>query len=274
MVEAHQRAAGAFSAVAPIYDGETESNPAVAHVRRIVLRCLTGLWRPDERVIELGCGTGVEAVALARAGILVTALDVAPVMLAQTRARCADAGVSERVNLHGMAASDVGNLLFTGHAPGSFAGAYSSFGPLNCEPDLKPVAAGLHQLIRPGGRVVISVINRFHPFESAWYAAHGDFKRATRRWSGYAEGTVSPTLPDRVPTYYYTPRAFARRFAPGFRVVSCRALLLFLPPPYLAHLGARYPRARRWAARLDRSMGDWPILRGLGDHFLIELERQ
>ncbi|MGH2347748.1 MAG: class I SAM-dependent methyltransferase, partial [Chloroflexota bacterium] len=257
MAEAQQRAADAFSAVAPIYDGETETNPAVAHVRRIILRRLTGLWRPGERVIELGCGTGVEAVALAQAGMLVTALDVAPGMLAQAEARCRAAGVGDRISLHRMAASEVGHLL-TGCSPGSFAGAYSSFGPLNCEPALESVAGGLHRLIRPGGRVVISVINRFHPFESAWYALHGDLKRATRRWNGYAEGTVSPTLPDRVPTYYYTPRAFARRFGPGFRVISCRALLLFLPPPYLAHLGERYPRVWRWAARLDQSLGDWP----------------
>ncbi|HVA91825.1 MAG TPA: class I SAM-dependent methyltransferase, partial [Chloroflexota bacterium] len=233
---------------------------------------LTRRWHPGERVLELGCGTGVEAAALAQTGILVTAIDVAPAMLAQTKARCAAAGVGERVDLHRMAASNVGDLL-NSYAPGSFAGAYSSFGPLNCEPELGQVADGLQQLVRPGGRVVISVINRFHPFEFAWYASHGDLKRAVRRWGGYAEGTVSPTLPDRVPTHYYTPRAFTRRFQPGFRVVSWRALLLFLPPPYLAHLCDRHPRYRRFAAGLDRSLASKPVLRGLGDHFLIELER-
>jgi hypothetical protein len=144
---------------------------------------------------------------------------------------------------------------------------------LNCEPELGKVAEGLHQLIHPGGRVIISVINRFHPFEFAWYAFHGDLRRAVRRWGGYAEGTVSPTLPDRVPTYYYTPRAFARRFEPGFRVISRRALLLFLPPPYLAHLSDRHLAYGRVAAGLDRGLASKPILRGLGDHFLIELER-
>ncbi len=272
MIDAHARASNAFSAVAPIYNGETETNSSVIHVRRLMLRRLIRRWQPGEQVLEIGCGTGVEAVALAKAGIRVAAIDVAPGMLAQTAARCAAAGVSERVDLHRLAAADLRNLL-TDYAPGSFAGAYSSFGPLNCEPELGKVTEGLHQLVRPGGRVMISAINRFHPFEFAWYALHGDLKRATRRWSGYAEGTVSPTLPDRVSTYYYTPRDFARRFEPGFRLVSQRALLLFLPPPYLAHLSDRHPGYRRFADGLDRGLADKPILRGLGDHFLIELER-
>jgi SAM-dependent methyltransferase len=272
MVDTHGRASAAFSAVAPIYNGETETNSSVVHVRRIMLRRLTRQWHPGDRVLEIGCGTGVEAVALAKTGVLVTAIDVAPGMLAQTQARCAAAGVDHRVDLHRLAAANLGNLTAS-HPPGTFAGAYSSFGPLNCEPELDKVAEGLHQLIRPGGRVIISAINRFHPFEFAWYTLHGDMKRAVRRWNGYAEGTVSPTLPDRVPTYYYTPRHFARRFQPGFRVVSWRALLLFLPPPYLSHLSDRYPRYRHLAAELDRGLAGKPILRGLGDHFLIELER-
>jgi hypothetical protein len=121
---------------------------------------------------------------------------------------------------------------------------------------------------------MISAINRFHPFELAWYALHGDLTRATRRWSGYSEGTVSPTLPNRVPTYYHTPRALARAFAPSFRVVDCRALLLLLPPPYLAHLLRRFPRVFGMAARLEPRLAGWPLLRALGDHVWLELERR
>ena len=44
---------------------------------------------------------------------------------------------------------------------------------------------------------------------------------------------VSPELPVNVPTWYYTPRAFARAF-PAFRQTSCRALTMLLPPPYAA----------------------------------------
>jgi hypothetical protein len=128
--------------------------------------------------------------------------------------------------------------------------------------------------MRPGGTVVVSVINRFHPFEFAWYALHGDGARATRRWGGYAEGTVSPALPHRVPTYYYTPHAFARPFAPYFRLTHCRALLLVLPPPYLAHLVRRFPRTFHVAGAVEERVAAWPVLRAAGDHFYLELVRR
>ncbi|HXT38004.1 MAG TPA: methyltransferase domain-containing protein [Chloroflexota bacterium] len=273
MADPRTRTAAAFSAVAPRYDSETETNPAVAHVRRLVYRRLGALWHTGDHVLEIGCGTGVEAAALARTGVRVTAMDIAPGMLAQAEVRCRDQGIGERVTLHRLGAADLSSLL-SHYGPGAFAGAYSSFGPLNCEPDLVAVAEGLAALIRPKGRVLISAINRYHPFEFAWYAVHGEWRRAIRRWGGMAQGTVSPALPDRVTTYYYTPRAFARHFQPAFRVVGYRALLLALPPPYLAHLHGRFPRCWRLAEKLDGVLAGLPILRGLGDHFLIELERQ
>lgn len=268
----HERTSAAFSAVSGLYDAETESNPIVAWVRAQTVPRMTTWFQPGDRVLELGCGTGVEALSLARAGLHVVATDIAPGMIAQTQARVQNAGMTGRVEVRQLAAASIGELL-TDHAPGSFAGAYSSFGPLNCEPDLPAVADGLAPLIRPGGRIMISAINRIHPFEFAWYAAHGDLARATRRWSGYSAGTVSPALPDRVSTFYYTPNAFARAFRPHFRVINCRALLLLLPPPYLAHLMKRAPRLFRVAASLEVLLADWPLLRALGDHFWLELER-
>ena len=273
MADSGARTGAAFTAVAPRYDRETETNPAVAHVRRLVHCRLFTLWHTGDQVLEIGCGTGVEAAALARTGVRVTAIDIAPGMLAQATIRCRDQGVGDRVTLHQLGAADLSSLLNL-HEPGAFVGAYSSFGPLNCEPDLAAVAEGLAALIRPKGRVLISAINRYHPFEFAWYAAHGEWRRAVRRWGGMAQGTVSPALPHRVTTYYYTPRAFARPFQPAFRVVGYRALLLTLPPPYLAHLHHRFPRCWCLAEKLDNALAGLPILRGLGDHFLIELERR
>jgi hypothetical protein len=82
---------------------------------------------------------------------------------------------------------------------------------------------------------------------------------------------VSPELSVCVPTWYYTPREFARAF-PAFRRVHCRALTLLLPPPFAAHAWHRFPgliqRLIVWEERLS---GRWPFV-ALGDHFLIVLE--
>jgi len=269
---ARARAEAGFDAVASRYDRETEGNPMVRWARKETQGLLLERFPAGSVLIELGCGTGVEAVALAHAGLRLVVTDPSAAMLAQAAERVGRAGLQERIALRRLGAGAVA-LLLDEFGPAGFDGAYSGFGPLNCEPELQRTAAALHALIRPGGRLIVSLINRFHPFESAWYAAHGDWRRASRRWGGHAEGTVSPDLPQRVPTRYYTPRAFARCLAPFFRPVDCRALLLLLPPPYLAHLVTRHPHLATRAARVERRIAGWPLLRGLGDHFIMELER-
>lgn len=56
-----------------------------------------GLPSGDARAVELGCGTGTNAVWLAAQGMTVTACDLAPTALARARDRAHAAGVAARV---------------------------------------------------------------------------------------------------------------------------------------------------------------------------------
>jgi SAM-dependent methyltransferase len=258
-----------FDLAAERYDDEVGGNPAMAFMRRVSVETLLATFEPGQRVLEIGCGTGEEAIQLARAGISVLATDLSPAMVAIAAQKAADAGLEGRIEVRQLAAGQLGALL-DDLGEGAFDGAYSSFGPLNGEPDLSAVGKALFRLVRPGGRVLASVMNRFYALEAAWYLLHGHPRQAVRRWGGTVMAGVSPSLPTTIPTWYTTPRAFARAFK-GFERERCRALPLLLPPPYLAHLWARMPeRARRWE---ERWSSRWPFF-GLGDHFLMVLKRK
>ena len=159
-------------------------------------------------------------------------------------------------------------------APAAFAGAYSSFGPLNCEPALAPVVTALAALVRPGGRVVISLINRYCLWETAWYLKAGQPRPAFRRWGGQSVATVRAAWQDeRIPIFYWTPGAVDRAFRPAFRVTRRLGLPWLLPPQYLDGLVARAPGLFRRLARLDRRFAHfWPCY-AVGDHFLLEFIR-
>jgi hypothetical protein len=75
-------------------------------------------------------------------------------------------------------------------------------------------------------------------------------------------------------TRYYLPREFHRHFAARFSLERYRALSLFLPPPYLVDFCHRHPAWCERLGGLDDRVGAWPLLRDMGDHFLMVMRRR
>ncbi len=261
-----------FDPIAEQYDAEMAGNPAMRYMRHISLAALMSRFAPGAHVLEIGCGTGEEALALARRGVRVLATDPSAGMLRIARRKAAEAGLASMIETRQLAARELGALVDEGYG-GALDGAYASFGPLNGEPDLRPVADALARMIRPGGLFITSVMNRYYALETLWYLLHGQPRQAMRRWQGEASASISSGAQATMRTWYYTPAAFMRAFRPAFRPVDCRALTLLLPPPYLAALwlkrAAVMQRLKAWEERLASR---WPFY-ALGDHFLITLQR-
>lgn len=258
----------AFDSVAADYDGPRGNNAAIQDMRAEMWRWLDASFAPASHLIDLGCGTGLDAVRMAGLGHRVTAIDWSPQMAARTRQRAADAALGARVQALPIGAHELQRL----DGAGSFDGAYSNLGPLNCVPDLAAVSRECARLLKPGGRLVFSVIGRVCPWEIAHYAGQ-------RRWARigvrFARQVVPVGMNRRtIWTRYFTPGEFYREFAADFELEHRRALCLFAPPPYLAALKTRHPRTYDWLWRLDRRLAGWPGLRTMGDHFLIVMRKR
>jgi len=270
----HAETATAFSQIAADYDAAygPQGNAVMTWMRRESLALLQATFPPGSRLLELGCGTGEEAVALGLAGCEVLATDIAPRMAAITRAKAVRTGVGDRVHVAALAAGDIGALR--PHQP--FDGGYASFGGLNCEPALPAVGAALARLIRPGGAFVTSIMGRTCGFEILWYLAHLRPRRAFRRLGG--GWRLAPVAGEGarevvVPTRYLTARQVEFAF-PGFAVERALALPLLLPPPYVDSLYRRHVDRFECLARYDRRLrGRWPW-RGLGDHTVLVFRRR
>jgi SAM-dependent methyltransferase len=273
----HVTSSDAFGRAAPLYDQDEAVNPVVRWARRRSLTVLDAAFHPGDRVLEIGCGTGIEAVHLARRGVKVVATDPSEGMIQTLKAKLQPGGPAESVadNIEPviLSARDLGRLVER-YGPSYFDGAYSSFGPLNCEPDLEPVALALARLIKPGGKVVASLLNRYSLWETAWYLRARQPQLAFRRWGGKAEATSrGPWQDEKFTCYYWTRGHIEAAFRPYFRVVRRRALPWLVPPFYLGGLVPRAPRLFRLMARIDwRFAGVWPAY-DIGDHLLLELVR-
>jgi SAM-dependent methyltransferase len=257
----------AFDSVAAEYDRTNAENPILSEMRRRMLDVVLGRVQPGAHVLDLGCGPGADAVAVAAAGCFVTAIDLSPRMVEEARRLVAAAGLESRGQVRQVRIEELDRV-----PGGPFDAAYSDFGPLNCVDDLGAAAAAVARRLRPGGVLVASVIGRVCPWEIALYLSRGNLSRARVR---LARGPVAVPLNGHIVwTRYYMPREFARPFeAAGFARVSLRSLGLLVPPPYMEAFAARRPRVVAALQQLEDRVASWPIARQLGDHFLIVMTR-
>lgn len=257
----------AFDSVAAGYDGPLGNNELVQRMRAMLWHAIEALLPSGSRLLDLGCGTGLDAAHFAARGYPVFAIDWSPAMVERARARLAETETATPVRVETLGIQELDRLQ-----EGPFGGIYSNFGPLNCVPDLAPVAAACAKLLVPGGYLIATVMGRLCPWEFLYYAWRGQWERARVR--GRRDVVPVSLHQGTVWTRYYTPREFYQAFARQFALMSYRGLNLFLPPPYLLSVCQRAPRLCAALGWLDDHLAGWPLLREAGDHFLIVLTRR
>lgn len=108
---------------------------------------------PGDQVLDVGCGTGVLAVLIARRGCSVIGIDIAPPMLAQAGQRVRDEALEDRVTLRELGAVD----LDTAFPNASFDAVVSTlvFSELS-DDEIEYTLAECRRILRPGGQLLIA----------------------------------------------------------------------------------------------------------------------
>jgi ubiquinone/menaquinone biosynthesis C-methylase UbiE len=258
----------AFDSVAVDYDGPRGNNELIQDMRSEMWRWLDATYPPGSRLVDLGCGTGLDAVRMAQLGHYITATDWSPQMVKRTSDRAERERLTDRVQAIAVGAHQLSGL----DGEGAYDGAYSNLGPLNCVPDLADVSCECARLLKPGGALVFTVIGRLCPWEIAHYLRQRRWARVKVR---FARKVVPVSMNQHtIWTRYYGPREFYRAFEPHFALEHFRGLCVFAPPPYLTWVSEKYPRWHERLWRLDRRVSGWPVIRGMGDHFLIVMRKR
>lgn len=256
-----------FDLLAASYDATFTETPLGRRLRARVWACLEPHLRPGQHVLELGCGTGEDALWLAQRGVSVTATDVSAAMLEVARRKATHAGVAGRVTTRHLAIQDVPDATFEE----KFDGVLSDFGALNCLREFDALGRALGRLVRPGGWAVLVVMGPWCAWEIAWFLLHGHPRAALRRLqSGGVEAEVGD---QKMHVIYPSPGRLVRTLVPEFRLLRQWGLGVALPTTDAASVVNGRPTLLDRLDRLEtRLAGTFPF-RLLADHYVLELER-
>ena len=265
--------AAAFEGLAENYDCEFGRNLVFGWMRRRVRDELLTRLEPQSRVLDFGCGTGLDALMLAGEGHDVIAADGSPAMLCEVERKRQKHDLGAFIETRRVDFNDVSSRR-TFFRSIQVDAVLSNFGALNCANDLTALAADMRLCLPIGGCFLAVVMSRLYPTEIVYHLWKRRWQRAFQRLErGPIEVDVAGT---KVPVRYYHPVEFCESFSPWFRRLHVTALGVLLPPPYLSERASREGIDLEWLEWLDKAERRWGHrwpLRALGDHFLAVLER-
>jgi SAM-dependent methyltransferase len=219
-----------------------------AQMRREVWECADQVFQPGNSVLDVGCGTGDDALHFVSRGINVTAIDISPLMIAELNKKACGSVAAESADMQ----------TYVPAFP--LDGVFSNFGALNCVRNLD----WLQRLpLRSGGYAVLTVMGRLYPLEFAVSLLKGQPRLACRRMKPSSEAVVEGV---RFSVYYHSLRTLKFALEPKFELLAVRGLSSLLPAPHLEHLWKF--RVIRLLKPVDRFLCSHSWTAQYSDHFV------
>jgi SAM-dependent methyltransferase len=244
------------------YDSRYWSNPVIQEIRQS--------FREEVRryrfgtMLEIGCGTGLDLVHFGTVfpQVDIRGIDVSPEMIRISGNRIADAGLTH-VQVFTGSVEDCPRL-FAGR---KFDMIYVFFGALNTAENLPASAAVLKSMLAPGGRMVVTFVNKWYLAGMLIEAARFRFRRSVARlrpvWGGY-----SPVK--YLPSRCYSPAEVRKAFS-GIRPVTRKGYSIVHPAWFYTGINRKLGRIRKILLLTDKFLNRTPLWR-FGEYTLFTFE--
>jgi ubiquinone/menaquinone biosynthesis C-methylase UbiE len=259
-----------FDTVAQSYDASfTHSVIGIAQ-RNVVWSYLeNALSSNDElNILELNCGTGEDALWLAKQGHKVLATDISESMLDVVQQKIDREDLSSRIQTLKLDITKIRNKHFSER----FDLILSNFGGMNCisPTEMLQIPDALSNLLNSKGRLIMVLMPRYCLWETSYFLIKLNFKKSFRRYS--VDGTFAKLNGLEFRTFYYTPNQIKKIFRKYFDVINIKPVGFFIPPSYLEKFFAPKVKTFNLLKKLEKIFSNQRILAGFSDHFLIDLQ--
>lgn len=267
MTRAATAATMAFDRLAPEYDA-LAAGEIFQLLRQRTHKTFARCFGPGARVLEIGCGTGLDTAFLAATVRNVVACDPSEEMVSRSLRRLAHAGLDARATVLPCGLDDLASFLDALASPDAFDGIVSNFGALNCVEHLAPLGALARKYLRPGGSVLLGLMGRTCAVEALYFAATKRPNLASRRRHDGAVPVLVAGID--VPTFYHRISDVRAALGRDLHLQAIEGVGVAIPPPYLEQRWLQLPRSvRGLVTSIDALIAPIPPFNRAGDHVLL-----
>ena len=254
----------AFTRQSIIYDDYDRENQTLTWMRQQVMEHVLKYMRPNDKILELNSGTGIDAEFFANKGFTIHCTDLSDGMIEQLRKKFSSGNFSDRITIQQCSFTELNKI-----GEKKFDFIFSNFGGLNCIPDLRETTKFYPSLLNKKGRVCLVTLPPFCPWEII-QLFRGKFKVAFRRFN--KEGVLANVEGIKFRTYYFSATQVMKALGKNFKLLKLESLALFTPIPQMEKIPKKFPWLARLLNKMDEKIsGSIPFNR-IGDHIIVTAE--
>lgn len=237
-------------------------------------------------VLEITCGTGEDAIWIAKKGFNVTATDISPQMIEIAKQKLTKINTQQNtqnqinINFQSIDFQDINENYFKNKFENKFDLVFSNFGGLNCasqENLIKWLNNDLLDILNPKGRFIAVIMPKFCLWESLYFLCKFSPKKAFRRWTNTPQIANIDNL-SSISTWYHQPKMLQQNLQQKFDFVSLKGVGLFLPPSYLNNFFRNKIKLLGFLGKMEHFFTTISILKGffarISDHYLIDFRKK
>ncbi|MDI1257442.1 MAG: class I SAM-dependent methyltransferase [Flavobacterium sp.] len=231
------------------------------YVYRHFLKVLDG---KQLNILEINCGTGEDAIWLAKNGHFVTATDISEKMIAAAKHK------NFAQNIH-FEVTDINKITDFGNE--KFDLVFSNFGGLNClsKPEFGQFFKNISTVLNEKGKLVLVIMPKNTLWEQFYFLMKGNFKKIFRRKKTLNIANVDG---ENVPTYYHNPKETVTLAAQHFEILTKYPIGFFIPPSYLEP----FLKNRKWLSNFldwfENTVTNFGFLSKYADHYCIVFQKR
>jgi len=249
-----------FGNMADEYDSMQDTNIPVRKMREKFYKTVESFVKLPANLLELNCGTGIDAFHFAEAGYNVTATDISEKMLMNARSKGTHKNLSfEKLNLNDL-----------NKKKGTYDLIISNLGGLNCIDDLSRLSRDVSDLLNPKGYFIVSVMPQFCLWEFA-LIFKGEFNRALRRLR--RDRVIANVGGEKIFVRYYSPEKFYNYFKNHFHMKNTTGLRIFAPPQPAYHWYQKHPSITKFLDSIDGKIESFYFSSFIGDYYIAVLQK-
>lgn len=259
-----------FDSESGIYDDHIFGNSINRLLRDRSMEIIYRYLKPSSMVLDIGCGSGTETMEVLKHGCKVVAIDISGGMLNVVEQKAKKSGLLANLSTIRVRASGVDEVL-NRYGSQSFDLIYSTYGALNCDPEIERIPPVIAELLRPGGHFIAGVYNKFCLSEFIIQVLFLRFRRIPDRFR-------NPILEGHsrfcIDVYSFSPGEFNSLFRSHMKLVSISGSPVLIPPSNYRRFMDIAGEGFKKFDRIDRFLSTkWPFSL-LGDHFISVFQKK